>query len=280
MQRPGVVLFLKAFLPETILSDDWIKSLSQKRIVEEQFYRWRNHFQNAQFLYRTQTFSVKQMSSISMQNVWYLCYSSSSEENRFYGIIKLNGGWTAADSVWPNSPWPSLLSAFYSISWKPFSQSVQCRRLAGLWACLHSVTRQQLCSNGYQDNTVHVTLWFHEGLIDWDGMRRGGVRWQGLEAKELRWHGGGVEWGGRRYNCWELHATFSHITGHTRTRGREKNHSDTQCRGWGRVLSRAQMEVRRRTRQAQRYKRSLRFSLSCVSEKRPRQGGRCIVRIN
>lgn len=65
-------------------------------------------------------------------------------------------------------PPPTLPPAFYFLSFHTFFFSLQHWSLAGLWACLRSVTRQQLYSSGYQDNAVRFTLWFHEGLIDWD----------------------------------------------------------------------------------------------------------------
>lgn len=145
-------------------------------------------------------------------------------------------------------PPPTIPPAFYCFSRMPCSNSVKCRRLAGLRACLRSVTRQQLCSNGYQDNTVCVTLWFHEGLIDWDGIRR--RRWMG-KVKEIAagglWWGGGreeragvMEWG--RYEYWEVHAMFSDAARQALMQASVKyNHSDTWCLGWGQMLSQAKM---------------------------------------
>ena len=141
-------------------------------------------------------------------------------------------------------------------SLQPFIASLECLVLT-LWstdALLGSelvcalVTRQQLCSNGYQDNTVRVTLWFHEGLIDWDGIRRRRMgKVKEIAAGGLWWGGGGreeragvMEWGCYEYR--EVHAMFSHAARQALMQGSVKyNHSDTRCRGWGQMLSQAKM---------------------------------------
>lgn len=102
---------------------------------------------------------------------WHLCCSALGWEATLKGIIKLKRGRAAAACVWPSTPDPPS-NLLFPLSLRHCSYSLQHRSLAVLWACLCSVTRQQLSSNGYQDNAVHVTLWFHEGLIDWDGRRR------------------------------------------------------------------------------------------------------------
>lgn len=109
-------------------------------------------------------------------------------------------------------PPPTLPPAFYFLSFHTFFFSLQHWSLAGLWACLRSVTRQQLYSSGYQDNAVRFTLWFHEGLIDWDweGGERDG------EGEIVATAGGGLirkrGGDGRTFQAPRMHAMFSHAT--------------------------------------------------------------------
>lgn len=126
---------------------------------------------------------------------WHLCCSALGWEATLKGIIKLKRGRAAAACVWPSTPDPPS-NLLYPLSLRHCSYSLQHRSLAVLWACLCSVTRQQLSSNGYQDNAVHVTLWFHEGLIDWDGRRRRRVEKVRWRRQEGGWWGG-VERGER-----------------------------------------------------------------------------------
>lgn len=134
--------------------------------------------------------------------------------------------------IWPSAPDPPL-SLSFPLFHTLFLFTLQHRSLAVLWACLRTVTRQQLCSNGYQDNSGRVTLWFHEGLIDWDWRqrRRGGEdgEWGGegemFLVGGLWWGRGGFSGkGGGAFWCMWF---FSHATRH----GVVYNHSDILCLG-------------------------------------------------
>lgn len=139
-------------------------------------------------------------------------------------------------------PPPTLPLAFYFSSLVPCSFSVQYRSLAGLWACLCSVTRQQLCRDGYQDNAICVTLW----LTEMRGGREGeGWGEMGCGKRGWWWWWGGLmrRRGERRLDRKDGGEGVTNIerciwcllTPLARCCRVVNNHTDTWCFGWGQV---------------------------------------------